>query len=223
MSSVSFDRIAPYYDRLAQLVFGRSMPRAQCFFLNRIPPNARVLVVGGGSGWLLPYLLAQPEIVHITYVETSIKMLALAQQKLSQYDEPTITSVDFIHGNEQSLPDKHCFSAVITNFVLDMYQGEALDRLIQTLAAHLEPHGRWLLTDFRLSEKRKHRLWQRVMTKAMYTFFHLTAGIAQQSLPLYDDHLIKAGFQKTQEQSFFADFIVSQVYQRAVGSNMSDY
>ena len=212
MSSVSFDRIAPYYDRLARLVFGKDMQRAQCFFLDRLPPDARVLVVGGGSGWLLPYLLAQPAVVHITYLESSIKMLALAQQKISQYDRPTVTSVDFIHGNEQSLTTRHRFSVVITNFVLDMYQGQALDTLIQALAAHLQPHGRWLLTDFRLAEKKRDRLWQQAMTKAMYAFFHLTAGIAQQSLPPYHRHMTKAGFRLEHEQSFFKDFIVSQVY-----------
>ena len=211
---MSFDRVAPYYDALARGVFGRSIQRAQCYFLDQIPPQARVLVIGGGTGWLLPHLLARKEVTHVTYVEASEVMLRLARQKICPLDATVKASVDFVHGNEDSLLPTDRFSAVITNFVLDMYQGDDLDRVIQTLSKHLTSDGVWLFTDFRLTEQARHRGWQRLATWAMYTFFYLTAGVRPQSLPSYHHHFTAQGFQRRHERSFFHDFIVSRVYQR---------
>ena len=54
------------------------------------------------------------------------------------------------------------------------------------------------------------------MARAMYVFFHLTAGINRQRLPLYDQHFAVLGFCLLREKTFFGDFVVSRVY-RAVG------
>ena len=210
---MSFDRIAPYYDTLARLAFGGSIQRAQRYFLNKIPPEASVLVVGGGTGWLLPHLLERPEVIHVTYLETSATMIELSKQKIEHLSPSRTTVVNFIHGDEHSLVENDQFSVVITHFVLDMYQGKALDDIIQTLASHLAPQGTWLFTDFRLSRQKRHRWWQRLITRAMYTFFHLTAGIARQPLPPYQQHFAAHGFRVIHERSFFSDFIVSRVYQ----------
>ncbi len=85
---MSFDWIAPYYDWLTRLVFGRSIRRAQRHFLGQIPPGARVLVVGGGTGWLLVDLLKRPAVTHVTYLEASAVMLRLAQQKVQCLPTP---------------------------------------------------------------------------------------------------------------------------------------
>ena len=213
MSAISFDRVAPHYDTLARLVFGKSIRRAQLYFLDQIPPNARVLVVGGGTGWLLVELLRRREVAQVTYLEASQQMLTMARQKV-RANSLSAGRVRFVHGTEQALAPEERFSVVITNFVLDMYAGEVLDHLMQTLAAQLEPDGRWLFTDFRISDQKRHRGWQRLMARAMYGFFHLTAGIAHQSLPPYHQHFLKHEFQMTHERSFYGDFMVSRLYER---------
>lgn len=209
---MSFDRVAPYYDRLARLVFGRTIQRAQRHFLDQIPPAARVLVVGGGTGGLLPYLLAKPEVTHVTYLETSAAMLALAQRKADDLRVAPTATIRWVHGDEQALPSDDRYDVVITNFVLDMYAGGALDQLMQRLLKHLHPEGRWLFTDFRLSGQQRHRWWQWAMTRAMYAFFHLTAGIAQQKLPSYHRHFATLRFRLMHEKTFYSEFIVSRVY-----------
>ena len=45
-----FNRLAPRYDALAKLFFGSDLLRATTHFFDSLPPNARVLVVGGGTG-----------------------------------------------------------------------------------------------------------------------------------------------------------------------------
>ena len=71
----SFDRIAPIYDKLSYLIFWGNIQRAQRFFLTSIPPQAPVLVIGGGSGDILIELLNYSTLRHITYVEASTAML----------------------------------------------------------------------------------------------------------------------------------------------------
>jgi ubiquinone/menaquinone biosynthesis C-methylase UbiE len=210
---MSFDRVAPYYDRLARLVFGSSIRRAQWHFLNHVPPTARVLLVGGGTGWLLPYLLEKQEVTHVTYLEASAVMLALAQRKAHGVRSFTTASIRWVHGNERQLASDDRYDVLITNFVLDMYAGAALHELMQQLLNHLHPAGCWLFTDFQLSGKRRHRWWQRMMAQTMYVFFHLTAGINRQKLPCYDRHFAALGLYLVREKTFFGDFIVSRVYQ----------
>ncbi len=209
---MSFNRVAPYYDRLARLVFGGSIRRAQRHFLSQVPPAARVLLVGGGTGWLLPYLLEKPEVAHVTYLEASAVMLALAQRKVQDARSSTSTHVRWVHGDEQKLASDDRYDVVITNFVLDMYAGAALNQLMRRLLSHLHSAGYWLFTDFQLSGKKRHQWWQRLMAQAMYVFFHLTAGINRQQLPVYDQHFKSLGLHLVREKTFFGDFIVSRVY-----------
>jgi trans-aconitate methyltransferase len=76
-----FDSIAGIYDVLAKLVFGQSIQRAQTHFL----PNARnctsILVLGGGTGWLLRHIRQVNAAAHIVYVDASSAMLHRARRQ----------------------------------------------------------------------------------------------------------------------------------------------
>jgi ubiquinone/menaquinone biosynthesis C-methylase UbiE len=49
----NYDRIARIYDKLSRMVFGKSIVRAQQSILPFITTPARMLIVGGGTGWIL--------------------------------------------------------------------------------------------------------------------------------------------------------------------------
>ncbi len=214
MSGASFDRVAPYYDFLARAVFGHRLRRAQYCFLPQLPTDAHVLVVGGGTGWLLTALLQQSATVRVTYLEASAQMIRLTRQRIARECPSAAARVTYVRGTEAQLLATDTYSVVITNFLLDMYEGDALDRIIQTLNSHLEPNGYWLFTDFRLSHQRRRRWWQWLMARAMYAFFRVSAGIRRQSLPPYHRHFTDQGLRRTHERSFYGDFIVSRVYQK---------
>jgi ubiquinone/menaquinone biosynthesis C-methylase UbiE len=57
MKNKNFDFIAPYYDFLSKLIFGKRLRIAQTSLLSKIPRHQRILLVGGGTGWILPELL----------------------------------------------------------------------------------------------------------------------------------------------------------------------
>ena len=77
-----FDLIAPYYDSLARLVFGDSIRHCQLEYLDKIPPGAQVLILGGGTGWLLGELMKINPSCRVWYLESSIKMLEMTKGKV---------------------------------------------------------------------------------------------------------------------------------------------
>ena len=78
----SFDRVAPIYDTLARIVFGRSIILAQLFYLKEIPVNARVLILGGGTGKVAHALLQLNNTCQIVYVEASVAMLEKTRSRI---------------------------------------------------------------------------------------------------------------------------------------------
>ncbi len=208
----SFDNIAPVYDRLARGVFGKAIVRAQTHFLDRVPDNAQVLIVGGGTGWILTELLQRSTAQHIDYVEASAQMLRLAQHRYQCFGSKPAgdTQVRFIQGTEQNLPPENYYDVVITFFVLDMYQGKALKHMMQKLYALLKPDGYWLFSDFQISNNR--RWWHQPLVSTMFLFFRLTCHLQNRRLPDYDQVFRQLGLIKEEEKAFFGKLIISAVY-----------
>src|SRR5687767_498288 len=79
-----FNFIAPVYDALAQLVYGKAQRRAQAHFLSMIPAGSSVLILGGGSGWILPELLRQSRPARVLFLEPSAQMMQRAKRRFPQ-------------------------------------------------------------------------------------------------------------------------------------------
>ena len=75
----NYNTIAGYYDFLSRTIFQRSIINAQVALLSYIKPNSTVLIVGGGTGWILEKI--EPAGLEITYVEISENMLALSRKR----------------------------------------------------------------------------------------------------------------------------------------------
>jgi len=125
LPSADFSRVARVYDWLASLVFGRAQRRAQLAALQAgLPlagPAPRVLVLGGGPGWVLTELLRQCPAAQVLYLETSAAMLAQAQARLARYAPALAAQVAFRRGSERDLRPEEQFDAIVTFFVLDCF------------------------------------------------------------------------------------------------------
>src|SRR5579872_6146211 len=115
-----FDGISTIYDQLSQLVFGENLVESQKTFLKKIPNQSTILILGGGTGWILVELLkAQPN-CEVWYIEASQKMISLSKEKTKSDNR-----VHFIHGTEDQIPDVK-FDVVITNFYLDLFDDDSI-------------------------------------------------------------------------------------------------
>lgn len=199
--SRGYNRLAPFYTVSAKLVFGNTLQRAQEFFLDQIRDSDHVLILGGGSGELLTALLRQHPRVKIDYVDISPRMIELARRKNHNPD-----NVNFIIGTERQIPGE-TYSVVITNFYLDLFNDQTLERVIHQLKPHLATNVTWLATDF-VSEK----VWHKVFLGMMYAFFKIVTGIQTHTLPHWQGALTKAGMQEHISKKFYRGFIKSSVY-----------
>lgn len=200
-----FNLLAPVYSGLSKLIFGKSIERAQLHFLDCIDSTHHVLFLGGGSGEVLHALVRKYPAVKIDYIDLSPNMIELAKRKTG-----SSSSVNFITGTEQNIPDRD-YSVVITNFYLDLFSNERLNEVIDIIKPRLADNVTWLATDF-ISEK----AWHRIFLKIMYVFFKIVTGIQANSLPDWQSALSNAGFREFTSRKFYGGFIKSSVYKRVI-------
>src|SRR3954467_9940136 len=99
--SANFNFIARYYNFLSGLIFGKSIHKAQLFYINQIPDDAIVLIVGGGSGKFLYDFLLRKRVNKILYVESSAEMLRLSEAKIKDISHRHI--VEFRSGTHEDI------------------------------------------------------------------------------------------------------------------------
>jgi ubiquinone/menaquinone biosynthesis C-methylase UbiE len=169
------------YRSLEQLAFGGALMRARRHHLAALDSAARVLVIGEGDGRFVAALCRRNRRCRPTVIERSGAMIALAQTRLGG-DAPRVR---FVHGDVRTIDlGGERFDAVVTHFVLDLFEAATLEALIPRLAATLTPRGVWLLADFALPERGPKRWRARAWLALLYALFRLHTD--QEATQLHD-------------------------------------
>ena len=172
----NYDHIAGFYDRLSRLVFGSSIVRAQVCLLPFIPAGARILIIGGGTGWILEEIAAlHPQGLTIDYIESSAKMIAISQKRNRQKN-----SVQFIHQPIEDYVLTTPYDVIITPFLFDNFPKDKIAYIFEKLHAYLKSNGLWLYADF--TSGTGNPFWQKILLRIMYLFFRVTGAIETQKL-----------------------------------------
>lgn len=195
----NYDHTTWFYDALSRLVFGRSIRRAQISLLPFIPANSKVLIAGGGTGWILEELSkVHSSGLEIIYVEISANMIALAQKQHALNNK-----VIFINQPVEEVDLSDAVDVVITPFLFDNFTPPAAAQLFNHLDKQLKPGGLWLYTDFQLAG----RWWHKAMLKSMYLFFRMFKAVEVSELPDVATLFRQYGYQPLQHATFYGDFI----------------
>ena len=109
----NFDSVARIYDGLSNLIFGKAIRRAQTAYLSDIRPGANVLVLGGGTGWLLSELSKVNPTCKVWYIDASAKMIELSKEATRNAAHETV----FIHGTEDSIPRVPHLTPLLPTFI----------------------------------------------------------------------------------------------------------
>lgn len=203
MKANNFDRIAWIYDTLARLVFGNAIKKSQLHHLRQLKPNSNILILGGGTGWLLKELIGLQPTSRICYIEASEQMLGLSKKKTDNHH-----TIQFIHGTEEDIPREAKFDFIITNFYLDLFTNQSLDNVIPRVSVHASPACQWIVTDF----VDRRIWWQVIMLKFMYKFFRIATNIQASALPDWNAKLQQYQWHKNTAASFYGGFIESCIY-----------
>jgi ubiquinone/menaquinone biosynthesis C-methylase UbiE len=196
-----FDSLAGIYDGLANLVFGKSMQHAQTHFLPNANNCTRILVLGGGTGWLLPHIRQANAMANIVYIDASSAMLNRARRQ-------EITDIEFIHGTEENIPATARFDLIITPFYLDMFVDDALVDVVAMIKKTMMPGAYWLATDFVHSST----WWSAMLEKVMYLFFRTICHIESTRLPAWQNIMKDQGFEMQDSAAFYRGFIKTVWY-----------
>lgn len=196
-----YDRLAHVYDYLAVTFVGKQIQRAQLKWLPYLKDRKKLLILGGGTGWILPFIFQINPNLIIHYVDASTKMIAKAEQNAKGL------LVQFIKGTEADIPDKD-YDAVLTHFYLDLFSDAQLPNLIAKLKMRLNNNALWLVTDFEVRT-----MLQRVKVRMMYLFFRMMTGLKTQALPLWYSAMINATCIALKSYSTHHKFIRSVVFQ----------
>lgn len=206
-SKNNFDNVAWCYDSLSFLVFGKALKQSQLILLDTLGHCERVLIIGGGTGWILPELLKRKKVQEIDYVESSFKML----QKARQQKLPAQVTVNFIHADAQRIVAPKTYDAVLAFYFFDLFPNEKQERFISIFNNVLKAGGKLLVADFYLSGESPY--WQKKLMKLMYCFFSITSSLEVARLEDFRTGL-KKNFKCVSSVAGFRGMILSEVYQK---------
>ena len=202
----NYDNIAFFYDRLAGAVYGKSLIAAQQYLVKYIPANANVLIIGGGTGWILEEIAnVHSSGLYITYIDASAKMIALAQKR-----DVGENRIKFIARPIQALEKGTVYDVILTPFFFDNFTNQNLKKIFSSVHSCTSPKGIWLYCDFQNTDI----FWQKKILKIMYLFFKVSCGIEADRLPDADACFSEYGYRSKEQKLFMSGFVKSVVYER---------
>jgi ubiquinone/menaquinone biosynthesis C-methylase UbiE len=202
----NYDHTAWFYDPVSKLIFGRSIVNSQKALLKHIPAASTILIVGGGTGWILEEIAkVHPHGLQIIYVEISAQMTALSRKR-----NVGNNLVTFINKPVEEVKLGQPVDIAITPFLFDNFSQDNLERIHTHIHHQLKPDGLWLNTDFQVAGK----WWHKVLLLTMYTFFKVFGAVETTSMPGIMIQFKQKSYRILSQQTFYGSFITSQVWQK---------
>ncbi|WP_432712111.1 class I SAM-dependent methyltransferase [Pedobacter sp.] len=206
----NYDQIAKAYDILSRMLFFKSQVNAQIQQLHLIPAHSKVLIAGGGTGWILEQIAkSHPEKLYITYLEISGEMINLAKKRKTGKHQ-----VEFIQTAVEDFNTSDCYDVIHTAFLFDNFGKEKAEIAFNKLHALLKDGGLWLFTDFSYQPKQD-AFWKGLLLKLMYAFFSKIASVDAQQLIDTAPYFKNAQYQCISKKTYYSKFIKALVYQKS--------
>ena len=211
----NYDNIAKYYDFLSRVVFFKSQVNAQTYALKRIAKHSHILIVGGGTGWILEEIRK----IHsgglsIVYLEISLKMIELSMARDCGANE-----VVFVNEGIEDFSALERFDIICTPFLFDNFSQQRADLIWVKINGMLRTSGLWLFTDFNL-ERQGGKWWKQFLLKSMYAFFKLLKIVEASALPDTKSNFEQFNYLKLEERYFYGSFIQSTIYQKHIKTDV---
>jgi ubiquinone/menaquinone biosynthesis C-methylase UbiE len=203
----TYNKVAWFYDGLCRLVLGSMVKKSQTDLLSFIPANASILLVGGGTGWILEEITKlHPAGLQITYVDISSKMIEHSKKR-----NVGTNTLEFITAPIENIDLAGCsYDIIFTPFLLDGLLQSTYHTVFKKLDACLKTGGKWLYVDFQISDTSS--FWQKALLKFMYLFFRLSCKIEAVRLPVVDIDF--AAYRVLNKRTYGKDFIISLALQK---------
>ncbi|TBO40062.1 class I SAM-dependent methyltransferase [Pedobacter kyonggii] len=204
----NYDKIAGHYDALSRLVFFKSQVNAQINQLPYIQEGNSILIVGGGTGWILEELSKICTGLKIVYVEISAKMIALSQKRNYKNNH-----VEFVNIGIEDFKTDVLFDAILTPFLFDNFAEQRAAKVFEQLNEYLKKDGLWFLVDFSLN-KTNGNWWKWLLLRSMYGFFKLLDIVEAHQLIDMNPYFLKASYLTVEERLYYGGFIKATIFRK---------
>lgn len=202
----SYNSIAPFYDRLAGLVYGSARTDAWKYLLGRLKPYTNILLIGGGTGEILEDITAiYAQGLTITYVDASAAMISRSRKR-----NVGDNKVLFVTAAVEDFFPEEEYDTIITPFLFDNFSDQTSQMVSGRLYKYLKSGGLWLNCDF----EDNGALWQKAILRIMYVFFMVCCGIEASSLPDMAACFPAISYEQVSERYFCKRFIAARVYEK---------
>lgn len=205
----NYDPVARYYDFLSQLVFGQTEIDAQVGMLDLVRPGDRLLIIGGGTGWIFEKIAALcPPGLSITYVEPSRVMMALARKRRCGGNRVSFVQLPV----EQFVTDER-FDCILTGFLFDNFRQERAAQIVRGLDRSLAAGGHWLFADLHYP-RTGGSWWQGLLLRSMYCSARWICRVEANELPDMEVCFADVGYVLVRRAFYYRGFIESMIYKK---------
>ena len=205
----NYNPVAGYYDLMIQLIFGKTEVNAQVDMLQFVFPGSRLLIVGGGTGWILEKLAGiHTSGLHITYVEPSVSMMARARKRNSGSNK-----VSFVEMLIEDFGTEERYDCILTGFLFDNFYQEHAARIVASLDGLLVEGGYWLFTDY-YYPRRGGSWWQGLLLRSMYWSARWICRVEADELPDMKAVFNGVGYLAIFSKFYYHGFIQSVAYRK---------
>jgi len=182
---------------------------AQVELFGYVAAGSRMLIVGGGTGWILEEIADRyPAGLRITYVESSGEMMRLARRR-----RVGASLVSFVELPIEEFVTAERYDCILTGFLFDNFSVLVAERVVGLLSPMLELDGSWLFADF-YYRRRESRFWQGLLLRVMYFSARLICKVDARELPDMDGLFEQAGFVPVRVSWYYRGFIKAVAYRR---------
>lgn len=209
INPLQYDNIALWYDSLSKLIFLGSQQRIQRKLITSLKDGDRMLIIGGGSGWILEDInRLYRQNIEITYIEQSGKMLEMTKKR---HFNPL--AVNMIQANifEYSLLGE--YNIIFTPFIFDHFNLQESQILFDKLDFHLTKGGLWLHTDFTY-DSRYGKWWKQLYMSAIFLFFKWVIGLKNKTLTNIEPIFLKKNYHCTYKKYTYMKFIQGSIWKK---------
>lgn len=201
-----YNRLAPFYDLLKKIVFGNALNEAAISHTPSEQNTAKILVVGGGTGYILDHL---PKTSSVDFVDDSSKMILRARKR----KHPTnvhfhcLSYFDFIPTSK--------YDTVYFNFFLDLFSEGEIMTLLNKVNKELKPNGRLIVTDFKpITQQTRH--WKKLLLRTVIVFFKYTVKHKRSTIVNIKNTLQNADFQPQTSKDFFSGMVFASIWKKTM-------
>ena len=209
---MSFDRIARHYERIESTVFGEDLQQIRCSHMKTFLGAESILLLGDGDGRFLKALLDSGCSAKIICVDSSQRMLNLAESltKNSRQD------VRFINSKieDYDLPGSFIPDVIGAHFFLDCFSDDEIPVILGRIFGWCKEDTKLVISDFSIPKTNGLRKFiAKLVVWKMIVFFRIFSGISACELPKIGQLLSEMDYRCLKKETLRNGFICSWVWQ----------